>query len=167
MRVKGASTVVAVVLLIVIAAALAIGVWYSTQRYTKGTDVIQAEAYKLGNTYLSTGEQVATVGIKIVPKTDNYYTITSITLFVTTTDGNVHQKTITLPASGQQQIDTNLKAYISGPTDLKSGSSVTLTIAIQNSDTSNHIASVSANIELQDASQKTYSATTNQVDIIS
>lgn len=172
-RKKAASTAIAVALLIVVAVALVGGIWYVSQRYTTGSDVVQVQAFKVQNTYSQTSsgtKQISVVGLRLIPKTDKFFTISKIVMTLTMSDGSTQIVEVT-NQSGTWQPSTSVAGITiegKGPSTVSAGQSVELTFTIITDLTStsgNQITSIVFQVVLKDPSGKEYTYTSNTVSL--
>ena len=172
---RGISNTVATALLIVVAIALAVAIYFGSQGMVSTSDYVQVQGFKVQNKYVVTnGQQVQIVvaGLRLIPKTDNPLTIKQITVTVTYSDGNTETGTITYdPATGQWGTWNGLPNINpqtpQGPGTISPGNTVELLFTFRNANvaTSGHIVSLSFQVVVEDPTGAEYSFSSNEISL--
>lgn len=178
-RVKGISETVAIALLIVVAIALAVAIYFATQRFTTTSDYVQVQAFKVQNKYAGTN-QISIVGLRLIPKSDKYLTITQIVVFASFSDGSSAKTTIAAPAAGTAwngqfaagnpaSIRSAISITGEGPTTINPGTTLELTFTFTNTiagaNANPQIVSLSFQVTVRDPSGALYTYTSNEVSV--
>jgi len=166
---RGVEPVVAAAILIVVAIALGVAIYFIAQRFTAVGNWAQVQAYQIQNKFTARS-QVAIVGIRITPKSNSPLYIREIVARVTPATGGAPQL-ISLSSSPSLSFPTGVAGQgpatsmmIDGVATITPGQTVELAVTFTAS-VDNPIGSVAFTIVLADPSGNTQSFTTNEVSL--
>ena len=160
MKARGISTVVATALLIVVAIALVVGLYFASQRFTQVENPVQVQALKVQSTYAGTS-QISVVSLRIVSRLDRplYFNALEVIYTQGTTSG-----TATASASSTSWGSSGVITRVSGPTSVAPGATVELAVTLTASSTSPILNAV-FRIQARDPAGATFSFTSNEVTL--
>jgi len=163
---KGLSEAVTIALLVIIAIAFTLGIYFAMQRFTGGADVVQAQAMMVQNTYAG-NSQVAVTDIRITSKTSTTLYVVGVVARVTYASGAVTPVTFgavsaTSPMALPASVASPLTGTIDGVARVDAGRTVELTITFT-SPVTNQVRSVVFTIYLSDPAGNIRSVVTNEV----
>jgi len=174
-KIRGTSYVVAAAIMIVVAIALAVALYFVSQRFTSVGNWAQVQAYQVQNKFTA-GQQIAIVGIRISSRANSPLYLRGILIRATPATGGAPaliQYTTSLTAAGTVALvmPTSIagvapvtSAYFDGVATIMPGQTVEISVTLT-AGVSNPIGSVAFTIILADPSGTTQSFTTNEVTL--
>jgi len=173
-KIHGTSYVVAAAIMIVVAIALAVVLYFASQRFTGVGSWAQVQSYQIQNKFTATS-QIATVGIRIMPKTNSPLYLKGIIARVTPSSGApalisyaipATPATSALPLPTSTVIGGGIASSViyDGANVIMPGQTVEISVTFVASAT-NPIGSVSFTVILADPTGTTQSFTTNEVSL--
>jgi len=174
-KIHGTSYVVAAAIMIVVAIALAVALYFASQRFTQTGNWAQVQAYQIQNKFTASN-QVATVGIRIIPRSNSPLYLKGIIARFTYASGGAPIVTplttvAATPATSVPALPTSIAvqgqsitAYIDGVATIVPGQTVELSVTFT-APVSNPVGSVSFTIILADPTGTTQTFTTNEVSL--
>ena len=160
MKARGISTVVATALLIVVAIALVVGLYFASQRFTQVENPVQVQALKVQSTYAGTS-QISVVSLRIVSRLDKPLYFNGLEVIYT--QGST-SNIATASASSTSWGSGGVITRVSGPTSVAPGATVELAVTLTASSTSPILNAV-FRIQARDPAGATFSFTSNEVTL--
>jgi len=157
-KARGISTVVATALLIVVAIALVVGLYFASQRFTQVENPVQVQALKVQSSY-SGGNHISVISLRIVSRLDRPLYLNSIEAIYTQGGGT---GVATASVSGSSWSSSGVITRVLGPTSVAAGATVDLAVTLS-APSGNPILNVVFRIHATDPARATYSFTSNEV----
>ena len=159
MKARGISTVVATALLIVVAIALVVGLYFASQRFTQVENPVQVQAIKVQSSYAGTNH-ISVVSLRIVSRLDKPLNFNGLEVIYT--QGGT-SSTATVPVSDWGR-GSGVITSVSGPTSVAPGATVELAVTLTAPST-NPILKAVFRIHATDPAGATFSFTSNEVTL--
>ena len=165
MKARGISTVVATALLIVVAIALVVGLYFASQRFTQVENPVQVQAIKVQSSY-SGGKHISVVSLRIVSRLDKPLNFSGLEV-IYTQEGTSTIATASVSGtswgSGSGS-GSGVITSVSGPTSVAPGATVELAVTLT-ANADDPILKAVFRIHAKDPAGATYSFTSNEVTL--
>jgi len=162
-KAKGISTVVATALLIVVAIALVVGLYFASQRFTQVENPVQVQAIKVQSSY-SGGKHISVVSLRIVSRLDKPLNFSGLEVIYTQEGTSTIATASVSGTSWGSGSGSGVITSVSGPTSVAPGATVELAVTLT-ANADDPILKAVFRIHAKDPAGATYSFTSNEVTL--